>query len=123
MNKYTELSDFEINLLVAQSVLPETQYDVIKQTMDIIQFLVDGSFGYRFFDPCNNPSDAMPIIIENNISLHAPHLRGGWMAECTGSGDDVNDGLQADYFDAHHKNPLRAAMEVFLMMKDAENES
>ncbi|HEK2044917.1 TPA: recombinase, partial [Proteus mirabilis] len=42
MNKYTELSDFEINLLVAQSVLPETQYDVIKQTMDIIQFLVDG---------------------------------------------------------------------------------
>ncbi len=50
MNKYTELSDFEINLLVAQSVLPETQYDVIKQTMDIIQFLVDGSFGYRFFD-------------------------------------------------------------------------
>ncbi|MBG2765691.1 recombinase, partial [Proteus mirabilis] len=49
MNKYTELSDFEINLLVAQSVLPETQYDVIKQTMDIIQFLVDGSFGYRFF--------------------------------------------------------------------------
>ncbi|EPC0984439.1 phage protein NinX family protein, partial [Proteus mirabilis] len=69
MNKYTELSDFEINLLVAQSVLPETQYDVIKQTMDIIQFLVDGSFGYRFFAPCNNPSDAMPIIIENKIGL------------------------------------------------------
>ncbi|EPJ8338454.1 phage protein NinX family protein [Proteus mirabilis] len=122
MNKYTELSDFEINLLVAQSVLPETQYDVIKQTMDIIQFLVDGSFGYRFFDPCNNPSDAMPIIIENNISLPAPHLREGWMAEYTGSGDDVNDGFQADYFDAHNKNPYRAAMEVYLLMKDAENE-
>ena len=122
MNKYTELSDFEINLLVAQSVLPETQYDVIKQTMDIIQFLVDGSFGYCFFDPCKNPSDAMPIIIENNISLHAPNLREGWMAEYTGSGDDANDGLQADYFDAHNKNPLRSAMEVFLMMKDAENE-
>ncbi|HGD3306642.1 phage protein NinX family protein [Proteus mirabilis] len=122
MNKYTELSDFEINLLVAQSVLPETQYDVIKQTMDIIQFLVDGSFGYRFFDPCNNPSDAMPIIIENNISLRAPHLREGWMAEYTGSGDDVNDGFQADYFDAHNKNPYRAAMEVYLLMKDAENE-
>ncbi|MCU9582631.1 DUF2591 domain-containing protein, partial [Proteus mirabilis] len=69
MNKYTELSDFEINLLVAQFVLPETQYDVIKQTMDIIQFLVDGSFGYRFFDPCNNPADAMPIINEYGISL------------------------------------------------------
>ena len=45
MNKYTELSDFEINLLVAQSVLPETQYDVIKQTMDIIQFLVEARLG------------------------------------------------------------------------------
>ena len=48
MNKYTELSDFEINLLVAQSVLPETQYDVIKQTMDIIQFLVDGRLVIAF---------------------------------------------------------------------------
>ncbi len=109
MNKYTELSDFEINLLVAQSVLPETQYDVIKQTMDIIQFLVDGSFGYRFFDPCNNPSDAMPIIIENKIAL-VPQLNGDlWIC-------------------SHHPfysttgNLYRAAMEIYLLMKDAENE-
>ncbi|MCB6147255.1 DUF2591 domain-containing protein [Proteus mirabilis] len=111
MNKYTELSDFEINKKVAERLFLKFSdcYSVI---------LVDG----EIFDPCNNPSDAMPIIIENNISLLAPHLREGWMAEYTGSGDDVNDGFQADYFDAHHKNPLRAAMEVFLMMKDAENE-
>ncbi|EMH1104176.1 DUF2591 domain-containing protein [Proteus mirabilis] len=111
MNKYTELSDFEINLLVAQSVLPETQYDVIKQTMDIIQFLVDGSFGYRFFDPCNNPADAMPIVIENGISLISDWNEiGVWGA------------TYQPWYTSENKNPLRAAMEVFLMMKDAENE-
>ena len=111
MNKYTELSDFEINLLVAQSVLPETQYDVIKQTMDIIQFLVDGSFGYRFFDPCNNPADAMPIIIENKIGLSPMYHSNKWTADC----------LDYDFISVN-KNPLRAAMELFLLMKDAENE-
>ncbi len=111
MNKYTELSDFEINLLVAQFVLPETQYDVIKQTMDIIQFLVDGSFGYRFFDPCNNPADAMPIVIENGISLISDWNEiGVWGA------------IYQPWYTSENKNPLRAAMEVFLMMKDAENE-
>ncbi|EOV7495186.1 phage protein NinX family protein [Proteus mirabilis] len=109
MNKYTELSDFEINLLVAQSVLPETQYDVIKQTMDIIQFLVDGSFGYRFFDPCNNPTDAMPIINEYGISLIYQDRKFQFA---------TNDGN----IECCVANPLKAAMIIFLCMKDAENE-
>lgn len=123
MNKYTELSDFEINLLVAQSVLPETQYDVIKQTMDIIQFLVDGSFGYRFFDPCNNPSDAMPIIIENKISLLAGDSNfwcaryGEWNILPCPSGIEFIEKAQVI-----NDSPYRAAMELFLLMKDAENE-
>lgn len=123
MSKYTELSDFEINLLVAQFVLPDTQYDVIKQTMDIIQFLVDGSFGYRFFDPCNNPSDAMPIIIENRISLLAGDSNfwlaryGEWNLLPCPSGIDFIEKAQAI-----NDSPYRAAMELFLLMKDAENE-
>lgn len=114
MNKYTELSDFEINLLVAQFVLPETQYDVIKQTMDIIQFLVDGSFGYRFFDPCNNPADAMPIIIENKIGMNFIGNIVGWSAShiCESKGE----------LEVYDKNYYRAAMKCFLIMKDAENE-
>ncbi len=123
MNKYTELSDFEINKKVAYLFLNYGYYEIDSYRQEVMYFRSGSGKGlYRDYDPCNNPSDAMPIIIENNISLHSPHLREGWMAEYTGSGDDVNDGLQADYFDAHHKNPLRAAMEVFLMMKDAENE-
>ncbi|HGN1344134.1 TPA: phage protein NinX family protein [Pseudomonas aeruginosa] len=115
MNKYTELSDFEINKKVA--VTFHGNSDFIEQ-YDNKTIYVDGNM----FDPCNNPADAMPIVIENNISLHAPRFSEGWMAEYTGSDDDVNDGFQADYFDSHNQNPLRAAMEVFLMMKDAENE-
>ncbi|EJD6084422.1 TPA: phage protein NinX family protein [Proteus mirabilis] len=123
MNKYTELSDFEINLLVAQFVLPETQYDVIKQTMDIIQFLVDGSFGYRFFDPCNNPTDAIPIIIENKISLLAGDGNfwcaryGEWNILPCPSGIEFIEKAQVI-----NDSPYRAAMELFLMMKDTENE-
>ena len=124
MNKYTELSDFEINLLVAQFVLPETQYDVIKQTMDIIQFLVDGSFGYRFFDPCNNPADAMPIIVENKISLLAGDGNfwcaryGEWTLLPYPSGIEFIEKAQVI-----NDSPYRAAMELFLMMRDAERET
>ncbi|HHS3622995.1 TPA: phage protein NinX family protein [Proteus mirabilis] len=119
MNKYTEMSDLEINKRVFVAAKIEHE-DTDLHSNKV--FYGDGA-NWIEFNPCNNPSDAMPIIIENNISLHAPHLRGGWMAECTGSSDDVNDGFQADYFDAHNKNPYRAAMEVFLMIKGAENES
>lgn len=116
MNKYTELSDFEINKKVAENLKLNT---IAYERTEIVLF---DDMDATPFDPCNNPTDAMPIIIENNISLHAPRLREGWMAEYASSGDDVNDGFQADYFDAHNKNPLRAAMEVFLMIEGAENE-
>lgn len=123
MNKYRDKSDFEINLRVAQIIFTDSEYDVIKQSMEVVKFQNgDGKGTCHAFDPCNNPADAMPIIIENKISLHAPVFSEGWMAENTGSDEDVNDGFQVDYFDAHNQNPCRAAMEVFLMMKDAENE-
>lgn len=115
MNSYNKYTDLQINELVATRLKKKCLL-----TEESVLAYMDS--GYRTFDPCNNPSDAMPIIIENNISLRAPHLREDWMADYTSSGDDVNDGFQADYFDAHNKNPYRAAMEVFLMIKDAENE-
>ncbi|HHH3379678.1 TPA: phage protein NinX family protein [Morganella morganii] len=126
MNKYRDKSDFEINKAVAEIVHQGKTFTHAYSFGDTCGSSVQWIGGYAEYihvDYCNNPADAMPIIIENNISLHAPRLREGWMAEYTGSDDDVNDGFQADYFDAHNKNPYRAAMEVFLMMKDTENES
>lgn len=99
MNKYRDKSDFDINKAVAE-----------KLSKKFLTF-VNGEIrirGYKF-DPCNNPADAMPIILDNKIDL--THLVG-----------DMVCAKHKEYW-CIRKNPYRAAMEVFLMMKDAENES
>jgi len=110
MNKYTELSDFEINKKVASHYLPcDYNLNEHTKTVELIGFLgdTDEYNVYGIFDPCNNPSDAMPIIIENKIAMNHPYD----IWQC-GSGWNV----------AENKNPLRACMESYLLMKDAENE-
>ncbi|HEK0670623.1 TPA: DUF2591 domain-containing protein [Proteus mirabilis] len=119
MNKYTELSDFEINLAVAHIALGKGSYDWCPDKKEVYFAGIDGGefLHHGYFDPCNNPSDAMPIIIENLISLMAD------MSDDRGStwwcASDISNGITSRY----KSNPLRAAMEVFLMMKDAENEN
>ncbi|QIF94462.1 phage protein NinX family protein [Proteus vulgaris] len=107
MNKYTELSDFEINKNVFIKLYGE-------------ESLKDKDMFNSFYrtDYCHNPEDAMPIIIENKISLRAPTITDRWKAEFV---DEY--GNYVGYIRALNKNPLRAAMEVFLIMKDAENEN
>lgn len=90
MNKYRDKSDFEINELVSFSL---------------------GYVHTKSFDPCNNPADAMPIVIESRIAI-CPIFSSDWCATS-----------DCDAYRVINKNPLRAAMEVFLMMKEAENES
>lgn len=109
MNKYTELSDFEINKKVASHYLPcDYNLNEHTKTVELIGFLgdTDEYNVYGIFDPCNNPSDAMPIIIENKIAMNHPYD----IWQC-GSGWNV----------AENKNPLRACMESYLLMKNAEN--
>ncbi|MEQ4898620.1 recombinase [Proteus vulgaris] len=98
MNKYTELSDFEINKAVFIKLYGE-------------ESLKDKDMFNSFYrtDYCHNPEDAMPIIIENEISMIKSS--GGWMC-CHGSVGNVE-----------HESLYRGAMEVFLMIKDAENEN
>ncbi|HEM6893813.1 TPA: DUF2591 domain-containing protein [Providencia stuartii] len=107
MNKYTELSDFEINKKVAEKLglaYEVTRYGVVTRMSNKEQ--------WREFNPCNNPADAMPIIIENKLTLSPRYDSDEWISE------------SLFYHDIYsvNKNPLRAAMEVFLMIKDAENE-
>ncbi|XTD82952.1 recombinase [Proteus vulgaris] len=98
MNKYTELSDFEINKAVFIKLYGE-------------ESLKDKDMFNSFYrtDYCHNPEDAMPIIIENEISMIKSS--GGWMC-CHGSVGQVE-----------HESLYRGAMELFLMMKDADNEN
>ncbi|EPW3172623.1 phage protein NinX family protein [Providencia stuartii] len=106
MNKYTELSELEINKRVAEKLglaYEVTRYGVVTRMSNKEQ--------WREFNPCNNPADAMPIIIENKIGLSPMYHSNKWTADC----------LDYDFISVN-KNPLRAAMELFLLMKDAENE-
>ncbi|WP_368878911.1 phage protein NinX family protein [Proteus mirabilis] len=114
MNKYTEMSDFEINKKVAEAlglISEVTHYGTVAKST---------KKGHWFkFDPCNNPADAMPIIIENGISIMFDTGCNAWVA---GIADWV-DGCEWQVSpEIERMNPLRAAMEVFLMIKDAENE-
>lgn len=101
-NKYSELSDFEINAHVAEKV------DFYKYS---INYNDNPSYNYvrvnnRTFDACNNPDDSWPIIVKNKISL--VYVNDFWSArQYHNACIEVND-----------KNPLRAAMIVFLMMSE-----
>lgn len=114
MNKYRDKSDFEINKAVA-----ECKYGIgctgKTQSGDVIVFT--DSFT-AVFDPCNNPADAMPIILENKICMAydvfaEEHDGGNWVARPAYGFSDER--VRSD-------NYYRAAMICFLMMKDAENE-
>jgi hypothetical protein len=61
------------------------------------------------FDPCNNPLDAWPVIVEFDITV-----RGGGVAYVDRNHFDV------PIYVTRNRNPLRAAMICFLKMKDNE---
>ena len=114
MKDYSKMSDFEINKEVAtlmcgsECVVGHAQRKVIITT---------GIAGYVLchFDPCNNPSDALPIMKESLIGVTPDedgvtmHFYGDWTARAHCKNLQFTD-----------KNPLRAVMIVYLMMKDEE---
>lgn len=115
MTDYSKMSDFDIS----KRVLIALGYKQVDEHATCAVFMSDkdrrdvgvGASKKFHFDPCNNPSDAWPIIIWSMISLCANRMPNGdekWFA--MGPGEI--------YMQAAHKNPLRAAMIVFLMMKE-----
>lgn len=110
---YSKLSDQEINKLVAfalgcKEVVPDIFMD------DVRRYEFDkpkNKSGSKFyFDPCNNPADAWPIIQENLLRVVPVAFLG-----------KVNWIVSRDIHSNHDANPLRAAMITFLMMQDSAN--
>ncbi|EMD0828916.1 DUF2591 family protein [Morganella morganii] len=119
MNKYRDKSDFEINCQVLETFEPDIKHMCLSN--DERSFYHCGFDGNGFYettipDYCNNPADAMPIVIENRISIES---------RFNGHYDEWYASLQTNkiLIDATGTNYYRAAMEVFLMMKEAENEN
>ncbi|HEJ9627422.1 TPA: DUF2591 family protein [Proteus mirabilis] len=120
MNKYTELSDFEINKKVADLIggtpfpFGTTEYRRSAVSGCESSIIIRSPRKVGSFDACNNPADAMPIIIENKIGMNFIGNIVGWSAShiCESKGE----------LEVYDKNYYRAAMMCFLIMKDAENE-
>ncbi len=107
MRNYAEMSDFEINKLVTKHLLTDGWKYNEKEKGFI--FESDGYF-YRIYDYCNDPSDAWPIIVENGICITSPVVDGErWRAMIYTSNKN---------YSWSDKNPLRAAMIIFLMMNE-----
>ncbi|MDM8751807.1 DUF2591 domain-containing protein [Morganella morganii] len=114
MNKYRDKSDFEINKAVAEELI-QSGFIIGVEYHDKHILVMDKYANNYPFDPCNNPTDAMPIVIENRISIES---------RFNGHYDEWYASLQTNkiLIDATGTNYYRVAMEVFLMMKEVENE-
>ncbi|MGK1930518.1 phage protein NinX family protein [Klebsiella pneumoniae] len=122
---YSKLSDFEINSAVHNALMKEP-YKIEFLGNDRIRWVrgstnvTTGKVEYSkksLKDYCNNPSEAWKIIVDNGISLECIVVNRHektWRAQ-----------LKPAYVKhrVNHKNPLRAAMIVFLMMQESKNAS
>lgn len=102
MTDYSKLSDREIDRLVLNVI-----YGIHANDKDIQGCWSRGDFKYT-----SNASDAWPIIVDNGISLECIIVNRHektWRAQ-----------FKPAYVKHHmnHKNPLRAAMIVFLQMQE-----
>lgn len=105
---YTQLSDQQINMLVAEILHPERE--VIESKSRPPSACVIGNLPSKWVDYCNNSADAWQIIVENRISIRN-RCEGDWKAE--------NEWGESFFHVAC--NPLRASMIVFLMMQESKN--
>ncbi|EOY5443403.1 phage protein NinX family protein [Cronobacter dublinensis] len=101
---YSKLSDRDIDAMVLQQIYGNQASD-----KDIMRSWLRGRFKYT-----TNPADAWPIIQENRISIYpqADYEGSKWLSSC------IDSELEMEISD---ENPLRAAMIVFLLMKENQN--
>lgn len=111
---YSKLSDLDINIKVFKltekfkNECEDIDFDINKNELH----WGDGANWHKF-DPCNNPSDSWPIIVENKITTTPSGDE--WMANNFTPSPLGRFNVQSHSYD---KNPLRAAMIVYLMMQD-----
>ena len=118
MMQYKEVTDYEINKTVAKHLKLNT---IAYDRTEIVLF---DDMDATPFDPCNNPADAMPIVIRNKITVAYDKLHETWCAHVGSvmSGDGGWDYSIEPVINYCDDNYYRAAMICFLIMKDAENE-
>ena len=118
MKDYSKMSDFEICGYVSMHEHGFSWIEFDDEMSSHVKCGNEGSPGFAIVevkDYCNNPSDAWPIMKESLIGVTPDedgvtmHFYGDWTARAHCKNLQFTD-----------KNPLRAAMIVYLMMKDEE---
>lgn len=104
---YEEMGDLEINKRVAEAVGMELSSEECGSYVRVVKRSIDCLPNYMHFNFCNNPSDAWPIVMKSKIDIQH---RDGFNVPCAKHCEHMH----AD------KNPLRAAMIVFLMMQEQD---
>lgn len=77
MKDYSALSDFEINKRVAIALELNPYYEDGSYSNDGLFVVTRGPRCLGRWNPCNEPHQAWPIIVNSNISLHAPRFKEG----------------------------------------------
>ncbi|EMH4108081.1 DUF2591 family protein [Serratia marcescens] len=119
MTDYSKMSDKEINHSVLAIFEPDIEHMMLGGNETHFYHCGITGDGYHQIDIpdyCNNPADAWPIILSEKIMLSPRCANDEWKAQIYLGRVDIFD----NYASAWNENPLRAAMIVFLMMKDAE---
>ncbi|QGU89656.1 DUF2591 domain-containing protein [Erwinia sorbitola] len=117
---YSKLSDAEINRKVAAIIFPGDQNITPYSHRPDVQVFHKNDCN-TMKDYCNNPADAWPIIVANKIALIWYETEKKWSASGYYKMEDGCwewDYLPDEYFS--DENPLRAAIIVFLMMRESE---
>ena len=122
MADYNEMTDFEINKRVAevQGRLLPVPSNMVPEIVGDVQCYYDEQrvLWECHLDYCGSAENAWPIIVDVGISL--------LIADCRVDAVDRNWICSTHYRSGNGRivhvntNPLRAAMIVFLMMKEAE---
>lgn len=119
MNKYSELSDFEINKLVAEELGYKYECD------DAYGYVLVHSISscYDKFSTvivrknyCSDYSDAFQLMFDNEIALNPVIESDNWRA--TGDFHFEKHGSERNA-SAVHEHPCRAIAECYLLMRDA----
>jgi len=115
---YSEMSDVEINISVAQLIFPNKKVIGSASRPPKAHIVGDGLRAGSWVDYCNSWSDAGPVIEKHMICLAAdvfaePQDGGKWVARPAYGWD--KEAVRND-------NPLRAAMILFLQSRENPNE-
>lgn len=118
MSEWKDKSDFEINKAVSNLVDHFELVVFINEAKRLV-YLCEQDWYFSvnpvcIFDPCNGSQDSWPIIFKNGIDILSPTTNGtdDWFAgffdpHSIGGAEDIK---------IYDKNPLRAAMIVYLEM-------